>query len=100
MNTTELLALLFGSGGFLSAVSYIVYQACAGRCASHLEINGKSLSIDLQDVQEVLEKVDTPKEREEIRREIQEEMKKTLYKVKSKLQNKLEDIRTQKGEQV
>lgn len=85
MNTNELVASILGGGGFATAVLYVIYQACAGKCASHLQVAGKSLSIDLKDVEEVIEQLDTPKEREEVKREIEEHMKNTLYRVKSRL---------------
>lgn len=90
MEIYQLLGLSLGGSSFIGLLTYILYQVCNNKCASHLQINGKSISIDVKDV---LDKVETPIEKEQIKKEIEDRIKSTLHKVKSRLDNKLENIR-------
>lgn len=93
VNVENLLGIGLGGTSLFALATYLIYSWIKGTCSSHLQINGKSISIDLKDVEEAIEKVDTPKEREELKKEIKKEFMNTLHKVKSRLDNRLERVR-------
>ena len=92
MELFEVLGLTLGGTSFMGLITYIVYQVCQGNCASHLKINGRELSIDLKDVENIVENASTPIEKNMIKKEIEEQIKSTLHKVKSKYQNKVDAV--------
>lgn len=84
MELFELLGLTLGGSSFFGLIIYISYQVCNGNCVSHLKINGRELSIDLKDVENIVEKASNPIEKNMIKKEIEEQIKSSLQKVKSK----------------
>ena len=88
----ETWGIALGSIGSTGAVGLILYLLKKWRDSSCvMKVGDKAISFDMKDIEEVIEKVDSPVEREKIKEEIRDEMKKTLHKVKSRLVNKLEE---------
>jgi len=100
MDVENVLGLGLGGTSLLGVVVYSLYKFCYKGSSCSMSIGDQQLKIDLKQIEEVIEKVDTPKEREEIKNELQKEMKNVLHKVKSRLHNKLKEKRGGMSEEV
>ena len=92
-NVENILGISLGGTSILGLVAYLLYSWSKGNCASHMRVGDTELTIDINQVQEILKEASSPEERDKIRKEVQAEFTQTLHKVKSRLVNKLDQIK-------
>lgn len=97
MDVESLLGIGLGGTSVLGLVAFAIYKFCYKGSSCSLSVGDQQLKIDLKQIEEVIEKVPTPKERDELKKELQNEMKNVLHKVQSRLHNKLKETRDRRG---